>query len=322
VRARQGATSTRDFFFTVLIHHRLAPEIDKFQEIIADKLADAIRIESSTMISPRLVGGFVYDSRAPDMRISTRSPHVVWCPRIENPDSPTANADANCTPRRAGQVTLGPLNFLIPMGPFPTLDTYVQYIRENGGDRGQSRNPQLAVRAVQTNENSMSDPGGANLFTFFDGQRLSFNETERLRFCFDRDQDLTLQQLVFKKGDARSPSQVFDVVTAQNLANSGRAASLDVGLKWNNPFIGGFTFESPVEGKVLSFIPISTTLPGKQKIGDEVWARTNWNIGPLLQKCLRHCDHPFFDEAGVYQINQSWSEDVRCPTPKTAEPNE
>lgn len=319
--ARQTATSKRDFFFTVLINHRLAPEIDKFQEIIADKLAEAIRAETATMISPRLVGGFVYDSRAPEARIASRSPQVVWCPRIEKPDSPTANADANCTPRRAGQVAIGPLNFLIPMGPFPTLDTYIQYVRENGGDRGQSRNPQLAVRSVQTNENSMSDPEGVNLFTFFDGQRLSFNESERLRFCFDRDQDLTLQQLVFKKGDARSPNQVFDVNTAQRMASSGSAASLDVGLRWSNPFIGGFTFESPIEGKVLSFIPISASLPGKQKIGDDVWARKNWDIGPLLQKCFRHCDHPYFDEAGVYQINRSWSEDVRCPTPKTAEPN-
>lgn len=319
-RARQDATSNRDFFFTVVIHHRFAGEFDKFQEIISEKLAQAIQLESTSMTSPRLVGGFVYDSRAPGAHIAARSPHVVWCPRIEIENSPTGNADANCTPRRAGQVTLGPLNFLIPMGPFPTLDTYVKYVEENGGDRGQSKNPQLAIRSVQTNENSVSDPSGIDLYTFFDGQRLSFNATERLRFCFDRDQDQTLQQLVFKADQVRGSNPILDVNAAQTLANSGRSQSLYVGLRWANPFIGGFTFESPIEGKILSFIPISTSFPNQQKIGDELWSRSNWNLGPLLQKCQRHCDHPYFDEAGVYQLNRKWSREVRCPMPKVVEP--
>ena len=35
---------------------------------------------------------------------------------------------------------------------------------------------------------------------------------------------------------------------------------------------------------------------------DLKWSRKEWKVGPLLQKCVRYCDHPAFDEGGVYQL--------------------
>ena len=104
------------------------------------------------------------------------------------------------------------------------------------------------------------------------------------------------------------------------MAGQIEAPSLDVGLWWESPFFGGFTWDSPLTGKVFGFIPLSKTFRNEQKMGEDKWRNGVWNLTPVLQKCLRHCGHPFFDEAGTYQINTGWNEVPTCPSPKTAEP--
>jgi hypothetical protein len=112
-----------------------------------------------------------------------------------------------------------------------------------------------------------------------------------------------------------------DAQRAMLFPNGGdTVGSMLVGLQWTNPFIGTFSYSIPVKGSVFTVIPISITGKTTQKLGDPVWSKPVWNMTPLMQKCLRNCEHPSFDESGVYQINDLWVYSNICTTPKTAEP--
>lgn len=316
--ARAQSQGTRDLFFTVAINARLSSQILEFRKIIALKLAERIRAENG-LISPRLVGAFVYDSQAADPEVAGVNQQIVWCPRLEKPGQD--ESEANCTPRAIGDVNIGPFNFLIPMGPFPTLDLFVHY-QNKYGDSGRTREPEFQIRAVTTNQNSVSDQANDQLFTFFDGHRLELAQGERLRFCRDRDDTNVLDKLVFREGQVRGRSPVINLDQAQSRLDHGQTNTLNVGIRWQSPFIGAFSYRSPIEGKVLKFIPFSTSVANKQQLGDETWNRPRWDIGALTQKCLRYCEQPFFDEAGIYQLKEIWTEAGRCPNPRIPEPNE
>jgi hypothetical protein len=317
--ARSNNPKADDFFFKVIVHHKLAPEVRRFHDIIGDKLGALIASEV-LHVSPRLVGSFIYDSRSVDTRGTQRNASIVWCPRREQ-DGPGSDASANCTPSASGELQLGPVTFLIPMGPFPTVDTYMDYVRKYG-DRGQSKNGQFVVRSVRTNANSLTDSADGRLYTFFDGQRLSLNANERLKFCRDRDGESLLDALAFRYSPpSGGADQILKVDQAQTLmSGSVEAASVNVGVWWESPFLGGFSFDTPASGKVFSRIPISRTFRSSEKLGDERWSKEGFDLTPMLQKCTRYCDHPYFDEAGVYQIRDSWTAVGRCPSPKYQEP--
>jgi hypothetical protein len=307
------------------VNHRLAPIVSRFHQILAEKLNRKVA-EERAMHSPRLVGAFVYDSSPAEERGVNLQAGVIWCPRLEpkgegkgEPVSPTA---ANCIGFRGGKADFGLFNFVIPMGPFPTLDAYENHVRELG-DRGWSRNPELSFQSVLTDVNSVNLPD--QTVTFFDGERLTLQKGEGLRVCRERDEEGILDNLMFRVtvegGEApmlRSPNDL------QGFARSVAAkTNLEVGIGWEQPFWGGLSFEIPVEGKVLSVIPLNFSARERQKMGDGKWQRSLWPVGALLQKCTKYCDHPYFDEAGVYQVSSTWRGSwTACPRPRYPEPNE
>lgn len=326
--ARRTSLDGKDFLLTVAINHRLSPVIVRFHEMIAEAIDRKIH-EERILVSPRLVGAFVYDSDALETRslerLRSENSSSIWCPRaldlaIDNAD-PTA---ANCNSLNGGEIELGPINFLIPMGTFPTLRTYVEYAQKYG-DKGFSRNPKFAARSLNTNVNSVSGEQGAT-YTFFDGERVEIEPGQRLRFCRDRDSEKLLSSVVARtveaSGDGAGTKKFFNS-NQLNWATLGGSAktTVEIGLSWEYPFVGGLTYDVPIEGSVFNIIPIQSSTGGSQSIGDLKWTRQSWSIGRVLQKCLKYCDHPFFDEAGVYQSGTSWQmAKYRCPTPKVVEP--
>jgi hypothetical protein len=316
------AGESSDFIFVIAINHRLTPIIRRFHQIISDKLNDKVTQEKS-MVSPRLVGAFVYDSSPLEERGISPGAGIIWCPQLDpsiKGQESAAAGSANCVGYRGGRADLGIFNFVIPMGPFPTLDTYESHVREFG-DRGRARNPQLLFQSVRTDVNSLNVLD--KTLTFFDGERISVREGEGMRFCLERDEEGVLNNLVFRaRIEGESEPQILTLSQTMPLAKSGAAqVNFDLGIQWEQPFWGGVTFEMPVEGKVLSVIPMSLTGQGQQKLGDPKWQRIDWKVGALVQRCTRFCDHPFFDEAGTYQVNSTWRESWgSCPQPRYPEP--
>jgi len=319
----QSGSLNRDFFFRVIINtHNFYKKVRQFHQI----MSGAIRAKISNEIvqqSPRLVGAFVYDSEpAPDVDIGG---NVVWCPRDPDPNgtSDPSSPQINCTPMNAaGKVTLGPFNFRIPMGPFPTVDAFLKNFNEVG-DRGEMNDPQLTVNAVHSGSSTITGGNGNSFYTFFDGQRLDFSPNERLKLCTDRDTDGLFNNMVFQYSDSSNGPGVMSLTDAQSAMlypKGDTVGSMLVGLQWTNPFIGTFSYSIPVKGSVFTVIPISITGKTTQKLGDPVWSKPVWNLTPLMQKCVRNCEHPGFDESGVYQLTKFWNSDNVCTTPKTPEP--
>ena len=326
--ARAESAGNQDFFFTVIINQNLDRSIKSLHGIVISKLNDKIG-EERARISPRLTGAFVYDSQALELRglegLLNRT-GIVWCPRIDpdkkrDPSETIRLAeDANCRAFKGGTLELGPVNFQIPTGPFPTLKGYEEHYKKFGNN-GLSLNPQFGVRAVETKTNSMVGEGEIQ-YTFFDGERVTKAAGQGIRLCPERDQELELQSLAFKHTNpAPGDTPVLDANVAQHFLLLDREESFDVGLSWEFPFLGGLSYDSPLEGKVFDLIPISKNFGDTQKIGDSKWQRSQWRVGRLMQKCVRFCDHPIFDEAGIYQVRANWRTNLsRCPNPKPVEP--
>lgn len=314
--ARLNNPSGADFFLKVILHHRLSPKIKRFHEIIQEKLTERVRAESA-LISPRLVGGFVYDSQPMELRLSQAIPYVVWCPRASSSGD---EVDAGCSPGWAGEIEATGIKINIPLGVFPSVDEFMDQYRRFG-DRGLSQNPKLQVLGVRTNVNSISDPNSGKLYTFFDGQRIHLKNQEQLRFCRENDTDHLLSDLVFQSVTAHGSSAALDLQQTQDLIRRRDGdLNLNLGLWWDSPFIGIMSYEVPLRGKIAGIIGFSRNFDRNDKMGDPRWLNGTWNLTPLLQKCLRHCDHPYFDEAGVYQIQSSWLSTRKCVTPHPAEP--
>jgi hypothetical protein len=316
-RLSEARSAGSDLFLTVVVNHILAPLVQKrYHDIIAKVLSDKIGAEL-LLVSPRLVGAFVYDSRAVDTPAG-QGP-VIWCPRDEKNAGPEGSVEANCTPINLDKLDLGVVNFKIPMGPFPTVDKFIT--RLQNGDRGEMHNPHFSARAVRTNPSSMTAGVNSVTYTFFDNERISLGEGEKIKFCHERDTDDMLNEMVFPAVTAQGgPMGVDDAQTYLN--SSSQAKSLHMGLLWSQPFIGAFSYDAPIAGHILSVIPIQKTFNVKDSAGDPRWSIPSWNVGPLMQKCLRHCDHPFFDESAVYQIASPWSAASRCVQPSIKEPNQ
>lgn len=302
----------QDFFFRVIIHYNQMSS-SEFQKRIGQRIIAKIQSER-LLISPRLAGAFVYDSRATQELSMDQS--VIWCPRLAPPGGQTGDADANCVPRDGGNVLFGPLNFEIPMGPFPTVDSFLKNFRERG-DRGEANDPSFSVSSVLTDANSVTANARGVSYSFLDGERISLAPGEKLKFCADRDTEQMLPQLGFLRPN---DGAVLNVESAGQLLTSDvDAPSLRVGIAWTSPFIGIFSFRLPLKGKIFSIIPLSTSFNNEQRLGDPRWSKRTWNVGPLMQKCVRHCHHPYFDEAGVYQATENWRTNPLCPAPKIEE---
>ncbi len=322
--ARRSRSDDKDFLLTVAINHRLSPVIVRFHQMIATALDRKIH-EERILVSPRLVGAFVYDSDSLEERglsgAMAGNSSTIWCPRVlEGEKTGQDPSTANCASFKGGKIDLGPINFLIPMGTFPTLSAYVDYSQKYG-DKGLSRNPQLTARALKTNVNTVPGDAGAT-YTFFDGERVEIEAGQSLRFCTDRDSEGLLSSVVARTVDSTGARKVLTSaqLTGETLGGA-RDTTVDLGLSWEYPFVGGITFEIPIEGSVFEIIPIQTSTGGAQAIGDMKWTRPSWNIGRVLQKCAKYCDHPFFDEAGIYQAGTTWRTSTnRCPTPKSLQP--
>jgi hypothetical protein len=65
-------------------------------------------------------------------------------------------------------------------------------------------------------------------------------------------------------------------------------------------------------------VPFRRDFAGNQILGDLKWISDSLDFGNLLQVCKQYCNHPWFDEAGVYQVSLNYNDDVfnSCISPK------
>ncbi len=308
----------RDFVFMIVFHQDFSVEFHKFHQIIAESLAAEIDGELNN-VSPRLVGAFVYDARTNFRPTAAQRKGIIWCPQ-ELPDGlnpatfaqPDALSD-NCLVTPTAKLDLTVINFVTPLGPFPTLANYKDYVKKYG-DRGLAHAPSLSFRSVPAGENTRQEAD--DKVTFFDGERLVLGEGQVIRLCLDKGDPSMLPALRFRLGDMpdSQPSLTIEEAAALWLSDSA-PGEYRVGIAWEFPFVGRVDYEATLSGNIVAVIPFQKSAKAYDQLGDPKWTRDKWPIGDSLQICHRFCGHPYFDEGGVYQIHTAWKtrDGLDCP---------
>lgn len=318
--AKAASGGASDFVFTVVLHQNLSTEFRSFHQILAEELA-AIATSEAALVSPRLVGSFVYDSRFDFRPSSIQEKFMIWCPSIRPQDpssSVSPSVEANCLVTDPVKIGNALLNFVTPMGPFPTLNAYRNYVNKYS-DRGLVKKPDLSFASVLTNGNTFTETEKKHQVTYFDNEHLIVTAAETVHVCWGAANSTLLNSLRLRSSTQAATTAGIDIITAQGLWGIGQgAADYRIGVAWELPFIGKVTYKSPVTANVISLIPISRDFAGYKLLGDPKWLADSLDFGSLLQVCTNYCDHPWFDEGGVYQIAGNYSDNniSSCVSPR------
>ena len=305
----------QDLFFTVVLNHRLGTEFDYFQQIVQQRLEEVLQGERGK-VSPKLVGALVYDSDetfAPKVQSDSA---LLWCPRArrkagvkDSSSSTFSDHGVNCITDQSGGINYTLLSAVAPLGPFPNLASFEDYI-QHWGTRGLLKDVEFNVRSVPTGPNTLQL--SREQVTFFDGVRLTTPPGSGVRICGEKDEDTALlDHLRFLSSASSNPSTGAVAVSAEDADSALRSGgqTFRVGIKWEFPFVAQVTYKEKLYGKIFGFVPFSASGTTNKIFGDRKWRKAEWDLGPLFQHCERYCDHPFFDDAGTYQINSQWRTD-------------
>jgi len=314
VNAKVANTTGGDFMFLILLHERFSPEFITLQATIADALTTIVKSEESS-VSPRLVGAFVYSGSTNFVPTANQRKYLTWCPQelLVGMFIPGLGSQ-NCLTMRARDLDLTVINFVQPMGAFPSLENYTNYVKDYG-DTGVARSPDLSFSSPQLTVNSHVEK--STNITFFDGERFSLFAGEYAKVCVDR---LDTEVLSFF---VRTPDQPGSVpsfplydMNAEWLSDDAEGI-YRIGIRWEFPYWGGVRYNSALSGKVVTVIPFQQSFKSFEQLGDPKWVTDTWDFGKYVQKCSKYCDNPLFDETGVYQPNNLWRTafDDRCMRP-------
>jgi hypothetical protein len=314
VNAKATNTTGADFMFLVLLHEKFSREFITLQGTIADALTTIAKTEEAS-VSPRLVGSFVYSGSTNFIPTASQRKSLTWCPQelLAGMFIPGLGAE-NCLTMRARDLDLRVINFVQPLGPFPSLENYTDYVKEYG-DTGLARSPDLTFSSPQLTVNSQVEK--STNITFFDAERFSLTAGEYAKVCGDRLDPDVLSFFV------RTPDQPASVPSIPLYDMNGEWLSDDadgeyrIGIQWEFPYWGGVRYNSALTGKVVTVVPFQQSFKAFEQLGDPKWVTDSWKFGKYVQKCSKYCDNPMFDEAGIYQPNNLWRTafDDRCPLP-------
>jgi hypothetical protein len=318
--AKAAATGTTDFIFVVVLHQNLSTEFRTFHQIVAEELA-AIATSESSLVSPRLVGGFVYDSRSDFRPSGAQEKFMIWCPSLKAVDPSSSvppPVEANCIVSDPVKIGGALINFVTPMGPFPTLSSYQKYVNQYS-DRGLAKKPDISFASVIRNGSTFTETVKKYKVTYFDNEHLIVATNDRVHVCWDASDSTLLTSLRLRSSTQDSTTAGMDIVTAQSLWSIGQGTGdYRIGVAWELPFIGKITYKSPVTVNVVSLIPISRSFSDSKLLGDPKWLAESLDFGRLLQVCKEYCNHPWFDGAGVYQVSSNYGDSGfnACVAPK------
>jgi hypothetical protein len=220
----------------------------------------------------------------------------------------------NCLTTRARDLDLQVINFVQPLGPFPSLENYTSYVKDYG-DTGLVRSPDLSFSSPQLTVNSQVEKSTS--ITFFDAERFDLVAGEYAKVCGDRlDSEVMSFYVRTEDQPASVPSIPLYDMNAEWLSNDG-GGSYKIGIEWEFPYWGGIRYNSALTGKVVTVVPFQQSFKSFEQLGDTKWVTDSWNFGKYVQKCSKYCDNPVFDETGIYQPSNLWrsSFDDRCSIP-------
>ncbi|MBP6218319.1 MAG: hypothetical protein KA436_07015 [Oligoflexales bacterium] len=300
----------QDFIFVVIFNERLSLEFFDVHAAIAEAITNLASGEREN-VSPRLVGGFVYGSTSSFAPTQAQTKYVLWCPQTEQEDrQDPLNRDltkSNCTTLKTPELKILGINFILPMGPLPDLETYEDYVKRHG-DKGLAKNPQLRLVSVPSNTNTRIEK--EQQVSYLDAQRITIAPHEYIKVCSQKPEASRILPALRFQSSAHTELDGLSIFEIESLWTSDEdAAEYRIGIQWEYPFMGGISYKSDLQigiGPIVSPIPFVRSQQNYKEIGDQKWQTQVWPLGQFLWKCQKYCDHPYFDEAGTYQLTKAW----------------
>lgn len=296
---------------------------------VEDALAEVVPRERHQS-TPRLAGAFVFDSDARGIQLSEIAPATLWCPAEIDFDStiPDASVRTCAIAPDNPNIELGPFTFgTIPI--LPDREGYLDFLSEySEAQAGEVLSLKYRVPEFATSSEHV-DLGEFGVVTFLNDERISAEEDDAFSYCPARDappvvfrseimQSEDFLALLAEACDAGEvPPQLCDAeqtgLLTLDLLPRWHATLLErdyeLGLYWDFPFLLRMRFETVTAGNVSALgltVPFGVASNGRQFLGTSVWQADEFELGDRLAQCTRFCDHPTFDNAGVYHPRQSF----------------
>jgi hypothetical protein len=103
--------------------------------------------------------------------------------------------------------------------------------------------------------------------------------------------------------------------------------SYELGIFWEFPFLLRMQYELVAAGSVSAFgfsVPFGFASNEESYYGTEIWTVDEFSLADTLTQCLRFCDHPTFDSAGVYHVRDTFRSTYArsCYVPRYPQPGD
>ena len=308
-----------DMVLVLALHHD-APEVGP---LIEEAIAHALATEQDRA-TPRVAGAFVLDSF--DYRVTEPelAQSVIWCPATlpleeigiggEEPDGGVLDDEADGGPKEPGEgfnlaslvcavlpdnptLSFGPFQFsTLPI--FSSRSTYLEFIDTYSEDQA-GRMKSLTFRVPEL------PPGASNVrippfgvATFFNDEVITADGDDAFSYCETEE----YAGFVFRS------AIIPDLLPLEVLPEWHAAVSegtYELGIVWDFPYLLRLRYEAIVAGAVGAFsasLPFGIATQTEQNYGSTLWESDTFSLAQTMTQCLRFCDHPTFDAAGVYQV--------------------
>jgi|GEM_PF-585080 len=274
--------------------------------------------DESQKSSPRLAGGFVFDSVGFEPRDALVGRHVVWCPSGFGGADLEGIADGpvrSCAVQLDATIVLGPLA-VSSLPILPTRRQFRTFVDRFSVDQTGSMRA-LSFRAPIRTPLSIDVPFAEfGVATFFNNEAVTTDVVDSFSFCADD----AAGSVVFM-GPPEISEEPLPLAFLPELHAAVPQARYPIGLAWDSPYLARFRYNAVAAGAVTVAdftVPFGLSSPAEIFEGSAVWFEESFDLRKVLLRCDRFCAHPTFDSAGVYNARSLFRDALRnqCYRPR------
>jgi hypothetical protein len=279
--------------------------------------------------SPRVAGAFVFDSDARGLDELALAQTTLWCPATIDPDDiPTASARSCPVVTDIPDLSLGPLS-VTQLPILPTRSQYLDFIDTYSvGSAGEVLDTTYRAPRFATDAETV-DLGPFGAVTFLNGESIDAAPEDAFSWCPPEapppvvfrspllDEPALIDAVLDGCAEGLLPESWCQTIAAGVLPIEAlgtwhaefREPTYALGLFWEFPFLLQAEFRAALAGAITAFgfsVPFGISAPQDGLLGAALWDQETIPLDEALTQCRRHCDHPTFDSAGVYQVNETF----------------
>ena len=286
-----------DMVLALALHH----DVPDIGPVVEAALAEILS-EERDRATPRVAGAFLLDSYTYVVRDSTLDNLIIWCPVQEEPREGFENrgteSDTACAVLfDVPGLSLGPLS-VAALPILPTRSLYLDFISQySDAQAGKMTSLSYLVPERPPGSDHVSLDGGG-IATFFNDEVITADADDAFSFC----QNDEYAGFVFRPTGTPLVGNISGLATWHT---GTRNTSYDLGIIWDFPFVLRLEYESVIATAITAFsvsLPVGFTSDAAEDYGSEIWLNDTFPLEKTLIQCLRFCDHPTFDSAGIYQV--------------------